>query len=100
MDLFEMSSKVNTMEDFLSFLKMLIEDFRESQNEWENIFLSHYLEAIHSWIESVEDDFLHFIVDDVADIDKNILNKTTLRAFALTLLAAKTFGNTREREEN
>ncbi len=99
MDLDEMEEKMSTMEDFLSFLKMLIEDFRENQDEWQNIFLSHYLEAIHAWMESIGDDPTYFIMDE-ADKDNIILNKTTLRAFARTLLAAKAFGNTREREEN
>ncbi len=91
MDLYEMSRKVNTMEDFLSFLKMLIEDFRNNRDEWENISLVYFLDSMYSWVEDVGDDLLDFIVEDGADIDNNMINKTTLRAFAGTLLAAKTF---------
>lgn len=46
--------KVNTKEDFLRFLELLIEDYRLEKDSWENKDLGNYLEAMYSWIEDME----------------------------------------------
>lgn len=40
---------ISSREDFMQFLEMLIADRSDSTDEWENISLEHFLEAMHAW---------------------------------------------------
>ena len=45
---------INTKEDFLDFLRLLIHDLKNSPDSWENVRLDSYLEAAAAWTEDME----------------------------------------------
>ena len=42
--------EIKTKDDLVLFLQLLLEDFRENINEWENVTLADYLEALAAWL--------------------------------------------------
>lgn len=48
----EKVQKINTKEDFLEFVKLLVNDL--STNQWENDNLADYLEGINSWVDDMD----------------------------------------------
>ncbi len=49
MNLNEMVSRIQTREDFLHFLHALLEDLRSHPEQWENLTLEGYLQAMAAW---------------------------------------------------
>lgn len=47
-------SLINTKENVISFLELLILDLRNNPNEWENKSLESYLKAVANWTEDME----------------------------------------------
>lgn len=54
MRLDEEVKKVESKEDFISFMEMLINDFNQNKHDWENQTVKEYLEAMKSWIEDMD----------------------------------------------
>lgn len=54
-DITKRIEKISSKKDFLTFLNELIIDFRTNRNEWENLTIDLYLEAILSYIEDSEE---------------------------------------------
>mgnify|MGYP004683616391 FL=1 len=52
--MFELSAdsilNIKTAEEFSAFLMVLSDDFKRHADEWENVTLSDYFEAISAWI--------------------------------------------------
>jgi hypothetical protein len=44
---------VETREDFIAFVQQLAKDFEEHGDDWENITVDRYLEALASWTEDM-----------------------------------------------
>ena len=42
---------INNINDFLSFIKLLEQDFTANRKQWENGTIDEYFEAIHACIE-------------------------------------------------
>ena len=55
MDVYELISDVGSKEKLLEFLFHLQKDFKENQDEWENITLEDYLESMEAWVNDCED---------------------------------------------
>ena len=55
MDVYELISDVDSKEKLLEFLFHLQKDFKENQDEWENITLEDYLESMEAWVNDCED---------------------------------------------
>ena len=45
---------INTKEDFINFLEILLLDFKKNNNSWENKSIDTYLEGMQSWVEDME----------------------------------------------
>jgi hypothetical protein len=45
---------IKTKNDFLEFLKYLINDLKLNPEKWENYDLNSYLEGVQAWIEDME----------------------------------------------
>jgi hypothetical protein len=45
------SDSIRSREDFLTFLRALLQDFEEHGTEWENQSLWAYLEALIAWLD-------------------------------------------------
>lgn len=54
MDINERIAAVITKDDFIKFLRALIDNNTNSPEEWEGKTISDYLESIQSWIEDME----------------------------------------------
>ncbi|PGA90936.1 DUF7660 family protein [Bacillus toyonensis] len=54
MDVAEYLEHVNSKEDLLRFLEYLQKDFKENKDEWENIEVETYLEALQGWLGDCE----------------------------------------------
>jgi hypothetical protein len=46
----ESIKNINNKNDLASFIKLLINDLKNNENEWENITLEGYLEAMSAWL--------------------------------------------------
>lgn len=54
MKLYEEIKNVESKDDFISFVEMLISDFKQNKDEWENQTVEDYLEGLKSWVEDME----------------------------------------------
>ena len=54
MEIHEEIAGVRTREEFIKFLKLLIDDSREKSAEWDCKDIPQYLESIQSWIEDMD----------------------------------------------
>ena len=54
MDIEDLAEKINNKSDFESFLKNLIVDFDKNKQDWENVSLRDFLEAMHAYSEDIE----------------------------------------------
>lgn len=54
MELFEMVENVKSREDLIEFVYHLKKDLLANQEQWENISLEDYLDAIASWTEDMD----------------------------------------------
>ncbi|MPS66737.1 MAG: hypothetical protein DI622_09565 [Chryseobacterium sp.] len=50
---------VKKKEDFIEFMDLLLNDFRNNGENWENKSLENYLEAIQSWTEDMDGYYLN-----------------------------------------
>jgi len=55
MEIFETTSKINSKEDLIRFIRLLRRDLQINKDEWENITLEDYLEAIEAWLNDMTD---------------------------------------------
>ena len=74
---------LNTKEDFISFLELLVQDLRSNPGEWENKSLESYLEAAASWTEDMEG----YYKNNNLPIPQNV----NWKVFANILIAAKMY---------
>jgi hypothetical protein len=51
MSIVEMAEQVKSKEDFVNFLQVLIADFSNNKEEWENPELGRYLEAMEGFLQ-------------------------------------------------
>lgn len=82
-ELINKTENLSTKEDFISFLQMLIQDFKKNPDEWENKSLESYLEAAASWVEDMEG----YYQNNNLPIPQNI----NWKVFANILIAAKMY---------
>lgn len=54
MEVYEKINTIHTREEFIDFMNSLIEDKEVNPEEWENVNVSEYLEAIASWVEDMD----------------------------------------------
>ncbi|NLP14304.1 MAG: hypothetical protein GX383_07545 [Clostridium sp.] len=54
MELYKEVKKVGSKEEFLKFLELLITDFKNNPDEWENKNVESFLEGIQSWVDDME----------------------------------------------
>lgn len=64
---------VETKNDFIKFLGMLINDTKDRTEEWENKNISSYLESIQSWIEDMEGYYENNNLEVPSNINWNFL---------------------------
>lgn len=74
---------INTKQDFLAFLELLIQDLRTKPGEWENNNLESYLGAVSSWTADMEG---YFINNNLP-----VPEKVDWRTFGMILMAAKVY---------
>jgi hypothetical protein len=54
MELYKEIKNINSKEEFIRFLGLLISDFKNNSDEWENKSIESFLEGIQSWVEDME----------------------------------------------
>jgi hypothetical protein len=82
-ELIDKIGTLNTKEDFIIFLKLLVQNLRNNPDEWENKSLESYLEAAVSWTEDMEG----YYQNNNLPIPKNV----DWKVFANILIAAKMY---------
>ncbi|EHU1704571.1 hypothetical protein AXE41_RS06365 [Acinetobacter baumannii] len=80
----EKVQKINTKEDFLEFVQLLVNDL--SKNQWENDNLADYLEGINSWVDDMDGYFEN--VRDYDALEKIKNNQLDWKILGKILLAA------------
>ena len=73
MELYKEIANVNSKEEFMKFIGLLIIDFKENQDEWENRTLESYLEGIQSWIEDMDGYFENNNIQKPENVNWNFL---------------------------
>ena len=61
MELIEKADLVKTKSDFIEFLSLLRNDLNDNTDEWENINLSNYFEAMEAFLEGSTEKSLYKI---------------------------------------
>lgn len=74
---------VKEKKDFLEFMDLLLEDFKNNSKTWENKSIESYLEAIQSWTEDMDGYYLNNNIP--------IPNNINWKVFCQILLAAKMY---------
>ena len=54
MELYKEVENVGSKEELLSFLGLLINDFKNNPDEWENKSVESFIEGMQSWVEDME----------------------------------------------
>lgn len=78
---------VKTKEDFLEFLRMLIEDLKS--NDWDNSSLEQYLWGIEGWVDDMDGYFLN--MKDHEILSKINRNELDWKILAHILFAATAY---------
>ncbi|MDC0760563.1 hypothetical protein ACFU8X_20110 [Brevibacillus porteri] len=55
MDLFDKRENVDSKDELIEFIKALRHDLQVNPEEWENLSLAAFLEAMESWMEDTID---------------------------------------------
>jgi hypothetical protein len=84
-DLVEISEKIKTKADFVSFVALLLEDLKNSPPEWENNTLESYLDAMGRWTDGMEGYYKNMGINTIE------YDKINWRIFADILLAARVY---------
>ena len=85
-ELVEYAKTISSKEEFEHFLKCLLQDYKENQNDWENADLSRYLDGLAQFAI----DMSSYYANLKEDIN---VNDITWRIAAEMLLAASVYGN-------
>jgi hypothetical protein len=80
----ERAAGIRTKEDFTTFLYLLMRNFREHPEEWENTSLEHYLQGLCGFAEGIEG----YYANTGAGAD---MTTPGWRVFADMLLAARVY---------
>lgn len=75
---------VKTQEDFLEFILLLIQDFKN--NPWDNHMLEQYLSGIEGFVDDIDGYFIN--KNDLISLDKIKNNELDWNIFARILIAA------------
>jgi len=59
MNTFQFAKGVKDKNDFVQFLKLLLDDLVNKPEEWENIKLDHYIESMAAYLESSSEELLN-----------------------------------------
>ncbi|MEA4918879.1 hypothetical protein [Proteiniphilum sp.] len=76
-------NEINSKEDFVNFVEILVADLNSNPNEWVNKNLSEYLEGIASWTEDMEG----YYQNNNIPVPENV----NWKVFANILMAAKMY---------
>ena len=58
MDTFQFAKEVKDKNDFVQFLKLLLDDLVNKPEEWENTRLDHYIESMAAYLEDSSEESL------------------------------------------
>lgn len=83
MKLNEIVPKIESKEDFQDFLSLLIADYRENKESWENKSIDSYLLAMKAWIEDMNGYY--------KNQNKNIPESIDWNTFSNILYASKMY---------
>lgn len=56
MDIEKVIKQVKSKSDFVEFIYQMLNELKHNPNEWENVTLENYLDAIARYIEDTNDD--------------------------------------------
>ncbi len=52
---FDKIESIEEKSDLIEFLKLLEEDYKSNQDDWENITIGDYLESIRAWLNDSDE---------------------------------------------
>jgi len=76
-------NEINSKDDFVNFVELLISNLKDNPEEWTNKSLSDYLEGVSSWTEDMEG----YYQNNNLPIPENV----NWKVFANILIAAKIY---------
>lgn len=79
----EAVKSIKEKEDFIRFIELLLKDYKNNPETWENKTIESYLEAMQSWIEDMDG----YYINNNLPIPENVNWKT----FSEILIAAKMY---------
>ena len=78
------TKNLQSKQDFMKFLKSLIDHYRKNSSEWENTTLEDFLSAMISWIEDAEGYYTN-----IGEL--GVINEPSWRLFADILIASSMY---------
>ncbi|TWR27465.1 hypothetical protein FPZ43_13385 [Mucilaginibacter pallidiroseus] len=82
-DINYITDNVQTKEDFVEFITLLVKNFETDPASWENVTIKDYLEAIASWTEDMDGYYINQKLP--------VPEKIEWKVFANILMAAKIY---------
>lgn len=69
MDLYENINMIQTRENFVEFLYLMVKDKELNSEEWENKSITEYIEGMASWVEDMDGYYNNMNLQMPRDID-------------------------------
>jgi hypothetical protein len=66
-------NNINSKEDLINFIKLLIKDFDDNSDEWENQTIVDYLNAMRNWINDMNGYYENHKIPIPKDINWNFI---------------------------
>lgn len=79
-DLNQLVNAIRTQDDFVVFVHTLLNDLRKNPDQWENVTLEHYLNAVATWSEGMEGYFMNTNQTMPKDVNWRIIGQILLAA--------------------
>jgi hypothetical protein len=83
MNLNEQVDAINSREEFVSFVRALLRDFKQDPGSWENDRLESFLNAIAGWVEDVDGYY--------SNLGEPVPDQPSWKVLGQILLAAKVY---------
>lgn len=64
---------INTRDEFIRFMDVLIKDARENSKAWEYKSVDEYLESIQSWVQDMDGFYKNHNIELPSNIDWSLL---------------------------
>ena len=73
MDIYDLAETVKTKEDFVVFIKALVDDLQHNEDSWENPQLDRFLEAFGAWVKDMDGYYMNMQLPPPQNINWSVI---------------------------